>query len=562
MYDVTSCISSVAMDNEYHHLDQVLPGLWVGDLYSAKDADTLNANNIHSILTVMRGKLSIPETFIRRQIPLDDVEEADVLQHLIPAITFIQAELDKDRGVLVHCQAGASRSATVAAAYVMYSQNLDASTAIDLIRKVRPNISPNAGFMAQLEIFHQASYKVSRRDKATRMFYLERAVEEILNGDGSAPETDMFAKFPRTPTDSAPATPGGPRRRIRCKMCRTELANREHMLDHGQLGPPTPAIALSPASSRRPSTHDTIARRPSSSSSRRPSGGALSMTAMSRPRIGSTSGLTRPFSLTPVEGSNGLAGQVGSLSMSALEDDETKSSGQESDPLTSLTSQSQSRRSSSFGTDLRSRLLAGLSVGIPSSLSMSALDSDDDESADSTTATVSTPRTGGIHTSDTTPASLATPGTSETIIENSGSVPITNKSRPPPALSTAAAGVSPFQHGADLAAQLQSNPKLAALRSPGGLTMTPLQTTTRGIDKASISPPILMNPKCSGYFVEPMKWMENFLEDGQLAGKIICPNKKCGAKLGNYDWAGVCCSCKEWVVPGFCIHRSKVDEIV
>ena len=98
--------------------------------------------------------------------------------------------------------------------------------------------SPNAGFMAQLEIFHQASYKVSRRDKATRMFYLERAVEEILSnvvssavhllprienpldGDGTAPETDMFAKFPRTPTDSAPATPGGPRRRIRCKMCR------------------------------------------------------------------------------------------------------------------------------------------------------------------------------------------------------------------------------------------------------------------------------------------------------------------------------------------------------
>ena len=59
MYDVTSCISP--MDNEYHHLDQVLPGLWVGDLHSAKDADTLKANNIQSILTVMRGKCSIPE---------------------------------------------------------------------------------------------------------------------------------------------------------------------------------------------------------------------------------------------------------------------------------------------------------------------------------------------------------------------------------------------------------------------------------------------------------------------------------------------------------------------
>ena len=43
--------------------------------------------------------------------------------------------------------------------------------------------------------------------------------------------------------------------------------------------------------------------------------------------------------------------------------------------------------------------------------------------------------------------------------------------------------------------------------------------------------------------------MEPFLMDGEMAGKIVCPNKKCGAKLGNYDWAGVRCSCKAWVVP-------------
>ena len=78
-----------------------------------------------------------------------------------------------------------------------------------------------------------------------------------------------------------------------------------------------------------------------------------------------------------------------------------------------------------------------------------------------------------------------------------------------------------------------------------------------------------------------MKWMEPFLKGGQLAGKITCPNKKCAAKLGNYDWAGVCCGCKQWVTPvrcmifstlaviylqcdvkGFCISRSKVDEVV
>jgi hypothetical protein len=49
------------MDEEYHHMDQILPGLWIGDLHSAKDDNTLRANNIHSILTAMRGRFSIPE---------------------------------------------------------------------------------------------------------------------------------------------------------------------------------------------------------------------------------------------------------------------------------------------------------------------------------------------------------------------------------------------------------------------------------------------------------------------------------------------------------------------
>ncbi|THH05688.1 hypothetical protein EW146_g9835 [Bondarzewia mesenterica] len=207
------------------HMNQVAPNLWVGDLHSAKDVETLKANNIHSVLSAMRGKIAIHETFTRHQILLDDTEDADILQHLISSITFIEGELEKERGVLVHCQAGMSRSATIVAAYLMYSQNIDVAAALEIIKQARPNIQPNDGFLRQLEIFHQASFKVSRRDKATRMFYLERAVEEILNGDGSGLETDMFARFPRTPTDSAPATPGGPRRRIRCKMCRILLVD-------------------------------------------------------------------------------------------------------------------------------------------------------------------------------------------------------------------------------------------------------------------------------------------------------------------------------------------------
>jgi dual specificity phosphatase 12 len=205
-----------------------------------------------------------------------------------------------------------------------------------------------------------------------------------------------------------------------------------------------------------------------------------------------------------MEGSNnGLTGLAASLSTSALDDDESKNTCQEGELSMGSAPQSQRRRGSSFGDDLRSRLLAGLSVGIPSNLSMSALDSDDDESVGPATAppaTASTPRAGGIPSADTVSSPLAVSGNSETMSEVTGSAPIAGKSRTVPV----SAGVSTLQHGADLSAQLNANPKLAALRPPGGLTMTPLQTAPRVIDKASISPPILMNPKCSGYFVEPV----------------------------------------------------------
>lgn len=56
---------------------------------------------------------------------------------------------------------------------------------------------------------------------------------------------------------------------------------------------------------------------------------------------------------------------------------------------------------------------------------------------------------------------------------------------------------------------------------------------------------------CSTLFVEePLAWM-------RPGNKLACP--KCGAKLGTSDWAGLRCSCGEWVVPGFGVARSRVD---
>lgn len=67
---------------------------------------------------------------------------------------------------------------------------------------------------------------------------------------------------------------------------------------------------------------------------------------------------------------------------------------------------------------------------------------------------------------------------------------------------------------------------------------------------------------CPHVFVEALSWMKGTLEVGELDGRLVCPNEKCGASIGRYAWQGFKCSCGDWVAPAFSLQKSKVDEVV
>lgn len=65
---------------------------------------------------------------------------------------------------------------------------------------------------------------------------------------------------------------------------------------------------------------------------------------------------------------------------------------------------------------------------------------------------------------------------------------------------------------------------------------------------------------CTQFFVEPVKWMKQELDKGELEGLFHC--FKCGSKVGGYHWQGSRCSCGRWVNPGMHLQLAKVDRIV
>jgi dual specificity MAP kinase phosphatase len=69
-------------------------------------------------------------------------------------ISFLKDEARKNNSkVLVHCQAGVSRSPTIVIAYIMKKYSLNLNEAYSKVREMRPIIAPNLIFMSQLMEF-------------------------------------------------------------------------------------------------------------------------------------------------------------------------------------------------------------------------------------------------------------------------------------------------------------------------------------------------------------------------------------------------------------------------
>jgi len=67
----------------------------------------------------------------------------------------IHGALGRGENVLVHCQEGISRSASIVLAYLIAYKRIDLETAMEDVRNARKCIMPNEGFIRQLKDFEK-----------------------------------------------------------------------------------------------------------------------------------------------------------------------------------------------------------------------------------------------------------------------------------------------------------------------------------------------------------------------------------------------------------------------
>ncbi|CAE8598587.1 unnamed protein product [Polarella glacialis] len=90
------------------------------------------------------------------RVPVRDEQGADLLTHLGDAVDFIDSALAAGGVVLVHCKHGQSRSASVVAAWLMKANGWNPQQSLAHLKHCRPRVSPNCGFLRQLELFYES----------------------------------------------------------------------------------------------------------------------------------------------------------------------------------------------------------------------------------------------------------------------------------------------------------------------------------------------------------------------------------------------------------------------
>ncbi|KRX40644.1 Sodium/hydrogen exchanger 9, partial [Trichinella murrelli] len=223
-------------DLQYQQMHCIEPGLYIGAVNEAVDIRRLQDYFISRVLTV---DMFPPE--IRYQsitylfVIAKDLPEWNLMDDFDRCIEFIESAIRSKENILVHCQEGISRSATVVAAYLMKKYNIDENEALFRIQAVRSIVCPNMGFMKQLNLFFKFGWQVDRNRPEYKLLALgkwrklhEGGLTKSTISEIISPDPDEFS-----PANSTNC----PKTLYTCRKCRRCLYTQQSLLEHDKKKP-------------------------------------------------------------------------------------------------------------------------------------------------------------------------------------------------------------------------------------------------------------------------------------------------------------------------------------
>eukprot|EP00455_Lapot_gusevi_P053145 TRINITY_DN822_c0_g1_i1.p1 TRINITY_DN822_c0_g1~~TRINITY_DN822_c0_g1_i1.p1 ORF type:complete len:229 (+),score=22.33 TRINITY_DN822_c0_g1_i1:39-689(+) len=156
-------------DDDLPHL--VIPNLYISSVAVACNQALLDEYKITHIVNASGIRNWFPEKCTYFKIDIMDSPRLDIKQYFAESNGFIRQALEQNKVVLVHCQAGVSRSAALVLAYLIQHNNMSMDEAIAHLRAARSCIAPNSGFLRQLREFENEVFTAdpskSRNDVAS-----------------------------------------------------------------------------------------------------------------------------------------------------------------------------------------------------------------------------------------------------------------------------------------------------------------------------------------------------------------------------------------------------------
>ena len=135
-------------------IDEIIENLYLGNFSASENIQQLKDLGIKKVLSVIDFN-DFPnykdENIIHKSVEVSDFDYQNIIQYFGECLNFIKGE----EKILVHCMAGASRSATIVIAYLMWIEKMKFDDALNFVNSKRPIVDPNDGFREQLKIFEK-----------------------------------------------------------------------------------------------------------------------------------------------------------------------------------------------------------------------------------------------------------------------------------------------------------------------------------------------------------------------------------------------------------------------